>query len=90
MTCNCKAELEEKLTQRFKDESPEASDHQSAIVGYGFIFVGERMTQRGYMDVKSTATFPLKKGGEKKKTLKQSMFFSYCPFCGVSTKGEVV
>ena len=87
MSCNCKKELEEKLTQRFKDQSPEASDHKVSLDGYGFVFVGSRMEQRGYLDVKATATYPLKKGGVKAKTTNQSMFFSYCPFCGVSTTG---
>ena len=88
MNCNCKKELEEKLTQRFKEQNPEAAQHGCVIGGYGLALVGNRMEQRGFMEVKSTAKFPLKKGGIKEKTLNQSMFFSYCPFCGVSATGE--
>jgi len=88
MNCNCKKELEEKLVQRFKEQNPEAVEHGCVIGGYGLALVGNRMKQRGFMEVKSTARFPLKKGVIKEKTLKQSMFFSYCPFCGVSATGE--
>lgn len=88
MNCNCKKELEEKLTERFKAQSPEASNHGVSLYGYGFCLTGNRMESRGYMEVKATATYPLKKGGVKTKTTNQSMFFSYCPFCGVSATGE--
>ena len=87
MNCNCKKELEEKLTQNFKNANPEAVEHGSVIDGYGFLFVANGMEQRGFMEVKSTANFPLKNGNMKVKTLKQSMFFSYCPFCGIKVTG---
>lgn len=83
MNCECKKELESKLLARFKEQSPEAFNHDAALSGYGLALTGNTMKSRAYMDVKQTANFPLKKGGSKQKTVSLSMFFSYCPFCGV-------
>lgn len=83
MTCNCKTELEAKLTERFKEKSPEATGHSLTMQGYGFALVGNTMKQLGYMEVKAEADYPLKKGGSKIKKTTQNMFFSFCPFCGV-------
>ena len=82
MNCNCREELEAKLVENFKSHAPEATNHKATLQGYGFALIGNTMEMRGYMDVSAKATYPLKKGGTKEKTIKQSMFFSYCPFCG--------
>lgn len=83
MNCNCRAELEDKLVERFREGAPGATDHKASLQGYGFALTGNKMVMRGYMDVAAKARYPLKKGGFKEKTIKQSLFFSYCPFCGV-------
>jgi len=80
--CNCKKELEEKLTERFKEQSPSATDHDTKLQGYGFAIVGNAMKQLGYMTAKQSAMAPLKSGVPKLKTTSLNMFFSYCPFCG--------
>lgn len=85
MNCNCKKELEEKLTERFKATAPEATGHGVSLQGYGFAIVGDAMKSMGYMEVKATANYPLKKGGSKNRVTTQNMFFSFCPFCGVKS-----
>ena len=85
MSCNCKTELEIKLTERLKEKSPEAANHAATLRGYGFVIIDNSMKSMGYMEVKNTADYPLKKGGSKSKTTTMSMYFSYCPFCGEKT-----
>ena len=82
MTCNCKDGIEAKLTERFKAQAPEATDHGVTLQGYGYC-MSATITNRAYMPYKTTAEFPLKKGGTKVKSTTGSMFFNYCPFCGV-------
>lgn len=83
--CDCKKELEIRLTEKFAERSPEATDHAVEMQGYGLVVIDGSMEQMGYMPVEATAMFPLKSGGKKYKTVKQTMFFSYCPFCGVKS-----
>ena len=82
MTCDCKKTIEDKLTARFKDQAPDATDHKVRISGYALILGEVNLTQKGYMPMKCTAKHPLKKGGIKEKTETQDMIFSFCPFCG--------
>ncbi|WKJ88786.1 hypothetical protein QZJ86_12210 [Methylomonas montana] len=81
-TCNCRADIEEMLLARFIEQSPEATEHKASLTGYGFLFSGTGLEMKGCMPFETTAKFPLKKGGVKAKTQKQSMMFNYCPFCG--------
>lgn len=83
MNCDCKKELEAKLTARFQEQTPTATDHGVELQGYGFAMIGNAMKVLGYMHVKQSAMVPLKSGVPKLKTTTLSMFFSYCPFCGV-------
>lgn len=87
MTCNCKSELEAKILEQFKKKAPDATDHRVYLKGYGLALIGNTMMLRGSMPVESIARFTLKNGGTKEKTLKQSMFYSYCPFCGANAEG---
>lgn len=80
--CDCRKDLEEKLTDRFVENAPTATDHSVTLQGYGFAIVDNKMLCVPYMEASATAVYPLKNGGTKKKTLKQNMFFSFCPFCG--------
>ena len=81
--CNCKAELEAGLTERFKAAKPEAKDHRVTLEGYGLAIVDNTMVLKPFMSAKATAKYPRKGGGHAEKTLKHTMVFSFCPFCGV-------
>lgn len=88
MTCNCKTDLEAKLTERFKEATPDARDHKVTLQGYGFGIRDNTMVMQPYMNYEGFSYVPLKKGGEKPKKVTGSMIFSYCPFCGVNLKGQ--
>ena len=83
MTCNCKSDIEKKLLENFKSSAPEAAGHDVELSGYGFVLGEGSMMFRGYMPYKASAEYQLKKGGVRNKKIEGSMFFSYCPFCGV-------
>ena len=85
--CTCRTDIEAKLLERFKESSPEATDHSVSLQGYGLVIIENRMESRPCMQIKTTASYPLKKGGSKVKESTQSMMFNYCPFCGKSVKG---
>ena len=80
--CDCRKNIEDRLLTRFKEQEPTAREHAVSLKGYAFI-LGEEVQEKGVMQIEATAKFPLKKGGEKLRATKQSMIFSYCPFCGV-------
>lgn len=85
MSCKCRNDIEKNLLDRFKDQNPEAKEHSAELKGYAFSMSGGingRMVMKGVMPIELTADFPLKKGGFKRRTVKQSMMFNYCPFCG--------
>ncbi len=82
-SCSCRKEIEAKLTERFQQAAPDAREHSVKLQGYGFALVGNRMTMRPFLNYKSQAIHPLKRGGEKSKTSIGNMMFSFCPFCGV-------
>lgn len=81
-TCNCKSELEAALLERFKTNAPEATDHGVELAGYSFVIVANTMHSVPYMEVRTSAMHPLKKGGTRLKKGTTNMFFTYCPFCG--------
>lgn len=83
MKCDCKEELEAKLLVNFTEAHPEAQDHKTGLGGYGLVMTGNTLEVLGYMPVESTFRYTTRAGALKAKTVKQSMFFSYCPFCGV-------
>lgn len=88
MTCNCKTELEAKLTERFKAQTPDSRDHKVKLEGYGFGIINNTMILQPYMTYEAFSYVPLKNGGEKPKKMKGNMMFSFCPFCGTSLKGQ--
>lgn len=81
--CNCKAEIEAKLLERFKAAKPEAKCHEVSLEGYGFAIVGNTMTLKPFMHYTASADYPRKAGGATSKKRKGTMAFSFCPFCGV-------
>ncbi len=86
MNCNCKKELEAKLTEHFKNNTPDASNHAVELKGYAIAIQENAMVQVGVMEYHATNDVPLKKGGAKRKTTKGNMTFNFCPFCGVKVK----
>lgn len=87
MNCNCRKELEAKLTENFVKEAPEATGHKAKLQGYGLTF-GVLVNERSMSQVQQTALYPLKKGGTKERTTTVNMLHSYCPFCGVKQGGD--
>ena len=86
MSCNCKHDIETRLTERFKEQAPEARSHAVKLTGYGLMLEGNTLKSKPHMPIELRAIHPLKKGGEKEKTEKSFMVFNFCPFCGVSLK----
>lgn len=83
MSCDCKKNLEAKLLERFKEQQSAATNHEATLQGYGLVVDDNKMVSRGYMPVQLSASYPVKKGGSRVKKSEMSMFFSFCPFCGV-------
>ena len=81
--CTCREDIEAKLLDRFKTNVPDATDHSVSLDGYGLVIVENTMLSKPYMPIRVSAMHPVKKGGARLKKSQQSMFFSYCPFCGV-------
>ena len=84
MKCNCKEELEAKLTERFANNTPASSAHKVNMRGYGLCLTGNALELRAGMEYEAYALVPLKSGGSKPKKTKGTMVFSFCPFCGAS------
>lgn len=80
--CDCKKQIEAKLLEHFKANTPEAADHEIELEGYGLSLVDNKMTLRPFAPYKARALFPLKKGGAKRKVSTGFMGFSFCPYCG--------
>lgn len=80
--CDCRKIIEGKLNVRFIEQYPKAQKHEARLTGYALLF-GETLTEKGCMEAELKADHPLKNGGAKQKTIKHSMIFTFCPFCGV-------
>lgn len=82
--CECRADIEAKLTKRHIEQNPSATEHSAHLMGYGFGITGDnKVLETISMPVEMRSTVIVKKTGiAKRKVDKLSMFFSYCPFCG--------
>lgn len=80
--CNCKKDIETRLLERFKAQEPDAKDHSVELQGYGLALLENNLLSIPCMPFKTSANFPLKKGGSKVKSQTASMYFNFCPFCG--------
>jgi hypothetical protein len=80
--CDCRSQLEHQLLERFKEKAPEATNHRAALTGFVLLFDPKKVISKGAMPLELTATYPQKNGGVKRRTTKQQMIFSFCPFCG--------
>jgi hypothetical protein len=79
--CECKADIEEKLTKHYAEKEKKGRGHEVTLKGYAIV-LGAAVSQRPYMPYETFAYVPLVKGGEKPKKTTGNMFFSFCPFCG--------
>lgn len=82
MSCKCRDDIEKKLLDRFKEQQPDAKDHAVTLGGYTFTLEDGNAVMKGYMPYEFEALYPLKNGKTKRKTYKQAVVFSFCPFCG--------
>jgi hypothetical protein len=87
MTCECKRDIEQKLLERFVDQTP-GRGHKVELQGYGFAVVGNTMIVMPSTSYEAVALVPLKKGGEKSKKITGLMAFTFCPFCGVRVRDD--
>lgn len=83
--CNCEKELRAALLQKLEEMHPEATDHYVNLPDYTLV-LGNPSRWVGKMRVDMTVVVPMRKNSElyKSKKIKHSLFFSYCPFCGVA------
>ena len=86
MNCDCKQNIEAKLTENFKTNTPESRDHKVELQGYGLCIADNTLKLQPYMTYEGFSYVPLKKGGEKPKKVKGHMLFKFCPFCGEELK----
>lgn len=86
--CKCRNDIEAKLLERFKQQAPDAKNHEASLKGYGYVLTETGMSEVGCMHIEVTADRPLKRGGYKAKTERMNMFFTFCPFCGEKYKQE--
>lgn len=82
MNCNCKSEIEAKLTERHATKNPGAKNHAVKLGGYGLAIIGNRMVHQGAVEITATADHMMKSGEYKAKKTISSMVWSFCPFCG--------
>jgi len=83
--CDCRRKTEERLLARFKEQTPEARNHQASLGGYGFVMTGNVLETKPYMPINAEAEYFVKKTGLwKTKKTTQNLMFNFCPFCGVS------
>ena len=82
MPCKCRSEYEKNLLEKFKEISPDATEHRVSLLGYAFIFGDKSLNENGCMQIEMTANHPLKKGGFKSKKQTSNLLFNFCPFCG--------
>lgn len=87
MTCDCKQDIEQKLLERFVEQSP-GRDHKVELQGYGMAVVGNTLAIMPYMNYEASAVVPRKAGGEKPKKITGLMSFTFCPFCGTKVRDE--
>ena len=81
--CNCKSEIEKKLLKLFIENEPEAKSHCATLEGYTLVLDGNRLVQKGCMQITLVAAHKVKKSGEfKAKKQTRNMIFEFCPFCG--------
>ena len=85
MACNCKKDIEKRVTDRYAQDLIDSKDVSASLTGYAFTF-DAGVSMKPYMPIEVSHTKSSKAGVDRKRTEKVSMFFNFCPFCGVSLK----
>lgn len=82
MTCNCKSDIEAKLLEALKNMVP-GRNHEAVLQGYGINLSGPVATVRPFMMAHGYVEPERKAGGySARRTIKQTVVFTFCPFCG--------
>lgn len=80
--CNCRADIEKKLTDHYAAKLSCSRDVDAKLTGYA-LRMGKHIGLYPYMPVEIRHTVTVKaKGADKRKTVNINMYFSHCPFCG--------
>jgi len=79
--CTCHADIEKRLSIRAAEKFSEGTEHAVKLDGYGLAIVDNDVIEIGVMPMNVTFKTTLKNGTVKDKKIKQSMMFTYCPFC---------
>jgi hypothetical protein len=79
--CDCKKSIEKRILDKFKEQYP-GDDHRVELAGDGLVMIELDMKQKGYMPIEASYMHTFKNGSTKRKSIRQNMFFNYCPFCG--------
>lgn len=87
MQCDCQAEIEKKLLERFKSEYPNSKKHECDLSGYAMV-LGETLDYRPAMTIILRHTVTAKSGAEREKKIEHKMIGDYCMFCGKPAKPQ--
>lgn len=82
MTCNCVRDNEVRLTEYYTEQLGVPAKAEAKNVAFVF---GSGLSERPYLPYAIKADKP---GYKSAKGREISMFFNFCPFCGVSTKED--
>jgi len=77
MSCNCIQEVEQRITEVFRKDFPDAEEAElsnKALLTDGKVKV--------FLEFESARVINFKKGGSKRNKLTTKMLLSKCPFCG--------
>ena len=86
--CNCRADIEKKLTEHYAPKLPESRDVEAKLMGYA-LTLGKCLAIQAYMPAEIRHTVTVKRtGADKRKTEKVNIYFSHCPFCGEKLKAD--
>lgn len=80
--CNCRTDIEKRLTDHYASKLSCSRDVDAKLMGYA-LRLGKHIGLHPYMPVEIRHTVTVKAtGADKRKTVNINMYFSHCPFCG--------
>ncbi len=83
MSCECYKKTQDKIIEHFKSQKPQAEGVTVKLLGYGFAVDGKaNLTTRPICPIEILAKIPAK-GGMKLVKVKQNLYATYCPICGL-------
>lgn len=86
MKCDCKKQLEQKVSEHIKESLPEGfTGFSASLEGYGLGINEETnsFTLRFTVPYTGHAMVTTKSGAQKKHRIKTFITASFCPFCGL-------